>query len=143
MGQIICDNRSEAKEKEVRNMIAVKQHQRTIKYYLKKYPELLNKYSTNSQEMTKEEKYWTMLIKCYINANDNVRTRILVLKYCLKKPAATIQMELFIERTTYFKHHADMIQDIYFLAVLMGLISDPEIDSISKTVEQITQIKRS
>ncbi len=123
-------------------MIPGKEHQRTIKYYLKKYPELLNKYSTDSQSMSKEEKHWTALIKSYINANDNVKTRILVLKYCLNKSAVTIQMELFIERTTYFKHHADMIQDIYFLAVLMGLISDPTINNISTMVDKILQIKR-
>lgn len=120
------------------------QQLKRLKSHMKKYPDYVREYGKRKSglpcPLTREEMQWMFLISHYLKIKkDTVQGRIFYLRYCKGKSNVAIQLELFIERTTYFKHHAELIQELYMLAVVLGLLPDRSLDRILQSMRNDTE----
>lgn len=124
-----------------------------IKYYLKNYKYLQALYEnkpislseakkakkiTASKYTALEDKRWIELIKQYIDTcGDSICRGLFELRYLKQYTIVASQLHLNIEKTTYFNYQSKMVSELYFSAVVLGLIKNERLEHFKTADNEI------
>lgn len=130
------------------------QEVKKIKYYLKNYREIKaacqgkppsnlsgkgRKKHLLPEAVTLTDRGWICLIDQYMQACPNdFYKHFIELRYIKKLSGVAVQMRLHIEKTTYYNYQSEIVEDIYFLAVGLGLSQNDYLERFIKADQEIS-----